>query len=441
MKKWLALLLTLLLSLSALCAVAEEPVEIYFLNFKPEIASVYEQIALDYEAETGVHVNVVTAASGTYEQTLRSEIAKAEAPTIFQINGPVGLQSWKEYCLDLSGSAFYEMLSDKSLAVSEDGAVYAVPYVVEGYGIIYNDAIMEKYFASANKATEYTSMDEINNFAALKALVEDMTALKDELGIQGVFASTSMAAGEQWRWQTHLLNLPFYYEFADMGGDTILNGLNAQEVQFSYGENFKNIFDLYTENSVTDKGLLSNKTVNDSMAEFALGQCAMVQNGNWGASQILGVDGNTVADEDIKFLPIYTGVEGEESQGLCIGTENYLFVNSQVSEEKQQASIDFLVWLFSSETGKAYVKNDLMFLSPFNTFEEDEKPEDPLSKEVLRWMEMDGVQSVPWTFAAFPSEAFKNYVGDALLEYLQGSMDWEGVSQVVVESWMMERAL
>ena len=332
MKKWLALLLTLLLSLSALCAVAEEPVEIYFLNFKPEIASVYEQIALDYEAETGVHVNVVTAASGTYEQTLRSEIAKAEAPTIFQINGPVGLQSWKEYCLDLSGSAFYEMLSDKSLAVSEDGAVYAVPYVVEGYGIIYNDAIMEKYFASANKATEYTSMDEINNFAALKALVEDMTALKDELGIQGVFASTSMAAGEQWRWQTHLLNLPFYYEFADMGGDTILNGLNAQEVQFSYGENFKNIFDLYTENSVTDKGLLSNKTVNDSMAEFALGQCAMVQNGNWGASQILGVDGNTVADEDIKFLPIYTGVEGEESQGLCIGTENYLCVNSQVSE-------------------------------------------------------------------------------------------------------------
>ena len=28
-------------------------------------------------------------------------------------------------------------------------------------------------------------MDEINNFAALKAVVEDMTNLKDELGIQG----------------------------------------------------------------------------------------------------------------------------------------------------------------------------------------------------------------------------------------------------------------
>jgi len=383
----------------------------------------------------------MTAASGTYEQTLRSEVAKADAPTIFQINGPVGLTSWKDYCLDLSGTAFYEMLSDKSLAVKDGDKVCGIPYVVEGYGIIYNNAIMNKYFASANKATAFTSMDEVNNFAALKLVVEDMTALKDELGIQGVFASTSMAAGEQWRWQTHLLNLPLFYEFSDMGGDTVLSGLAANEIGFTYGENYKNIFDLYTNNSVTAKGLLSNKTVNDSMAEFALGQCAMVQNGNWGASQILGVAGNTVANEDIKFMPIYTGVEGEETQGLCIGTENYLCINSQVSPEKQQASIDFLVWLYSSEEGKAYVKNDLMFLAPFNTFEDDEKPEDPLSKEVLRWIEKEGVNSVQWTFAAFPSEEFKNYVGDALLEYLQGSMDWEGVHQVVVDSWKSERAL
>ncbi len=272
MKKLMALALTLILALGCLGAFAEETTEIYFLNFKPEIAEVYEEIAATYEAETGVHVNVVTAAAGTYEQTLRSEIAKADAPTIFQINGPVGLQSWKDYCLDLADTEFYNMLSDKTLAVTEGDAVYGIPYVVEGYGIIYNDAIMDKYFASENKSTEYTSMDEIKGFEALKAVVEDMTALKDELGIQGVFASTSMAAGEQWRWQTHLLNMPIYYEFKDAGGEnTILTGLDAAEITFSYNENFKNLFDLYTNNSVTAKGLLSNKTTNDSMAEFALG--------------------------------------------------------------------------------------------------------------------------------------------------------------------------
>lgn len=419
---------------------AAEPVEIYYLNFKPEIAEVYTEIAKAFEAETGIKLKVETAAAGTYEATLRSEIAKADAPTIFQINGPVGYSNWKDYCMDLKDSELYNMLSDKSLAVSSGEGVYGIPYVVEGYGIIYNNAIMNKYFALDGAKAK--SMDEIKNFATLKAVVEDMQAKKDQLGIEGVFASTSLLAGDQWRWQTHLANLPFYYEFKDNTAfdNTVLAGLAADTIAFKYSENYRNIFDLYINNSVSDKGLLGNISVNDSMAEFALGRCAMVQNGNWGASQILGVEGNTVADADIKFLPIYTGVAGEENQGLCIGTENYLCINSQASPEKQKASIDFLVWLFSSETGKGFVKDKLKFIAPFNTFEDDEKPTDPLAREVLAWMEKDGVTSVAWTFASFPSEEFKNYFGDALLEYAQGSKTWAEVTQIVIDSWASERA-
>ncbi|HHX55157.1 MAG TPA: ABC transporter substrate-binding protein, partial [Clostridiales bacterium] len=92
--------------------------EIYFLNFKPEIAEVYDKVAADYEEETGVKVKVVTAASGTYEQTLKSEIAKSDPPTIFQINGPVGYQSWKDYTLDLKSTDLYSYLSDPGLAVT-----------------------------------------------------------------------------------------------------------------------------------------------------------------------------------------------------------------------------------------------------------------------------------------------------------------------------------
>lgn len=415
--------------------------EIYFLNFKPEIAEVYNQIAADYEAETGIKVKVVTAASGTYEQTLKSEVAKSDPPTIFQINGPVGYESWKEYCLDLKDTDLYSYLTDKSLAVTSGDGVYGIPYVVEGYGIIYNNAIMEKYFALAGKGTDITSMDQVNNFATLKAVVEDMTAHKDELGIKGVFASTSLGAGEQWRWQTHLANLPLYYEFKDNTAydSTILAGLAANEIEFKYADNFRNIFDLYVNNSSTQKGLLGSKTVNDSMAEFALGQAAFVQNGNWAWSQINGVEGNVVSEEDIKFLPIYTGVAGEEKQGLCIGTENYFAINSKVSEAKQQASIAFLEWLFSSEKGKDYVTNQLGFIAPFNTFKEDEKPADPLAREVLSWMEKD-VESVTWTFAAFPSEEFKNAFGDALLEYVQDSKTWDEVVTIVKDSWKSERA-
>ena len=144
-----------------------------------------------------------------------------------------------------------------------------------------------------------------------------MTKHKDALGIKGVFASTSLGAGEQWRWQTHLANMPLFYEFKDKAGangNVILTGLDAKEIEFKYSDNYKNIFDLYINNSITDSKLLGSKSVADSMAEFALGEVAMVQNGNWAWSQISGVSGNTVKEEDIKFLPIYTGVSGEESK-------------------------------------------------------------------------------------------------------------------------------
>lgn len=414
---------------------------IYFLNFKPEIAEVYENIAKDYEAETGVKVKVVTAASGTYETTLKSEIAKSEAPTIFQINGPVGYEAWKEFTLDLKDTKLYDSLSDKSLAVSSGDGVYGIPYVVEGYGIIYNDAIMREYFALPDKAVSISSMAEVNNFDTLKAVVEDMSAKKDQLDIKGVFASTSLGAGEQWRWQTHLANLPLYYEFNDKTefDNTVLAGLALDEIEFKYGPNYKNIFDLYINNSSTQGPLLGSKSVADSMAEFALGQVAMVQNGNWAWSQINDVDGNTVKAEDIKFLPIYTGVDGEEKQGLCVGTENYFAINNKVSAEKQAASVAFLEWLFSSETGKNYVTNELGFIAPFTTFNDNEKPADPLAKEILAWMEKD-VTSVVWTFAAFPSEDFKNYFGNALLEYAQGNTSWENVENIVKESWKAEKA-
>lgn len=414
---------------------------VYFLNFKPEAATVYEELAKKYEEETGTPVKVVTAAANSYEQTLKSEIAKSDAPTIFQVNGPVGYDAWDDYCLDIKDSKIYSYLADKDLAIKDDGGVYAIPYVVEGYGIIYNNSIMEKYFALKNKKTDIESVEQIDSFKKLKSVVEDMTKNRKELGIEGVFASTSLASGEDWRWQTHLMNIPLYYEMTDedIEEDPTLNLLDADEIKNKYSKNFKNLFDLYTENSITEKTLLGSKSVADSMAEFALGKVAMVQNGNWGWSQISGVKGNTVKEEDIKMMPMYIGVEGEGGQGICIGTENYLAINKNVTKEQQKASLDFLDWLFSSEIGKQYVTEKLGFITPFNTFSEDELPNDPLAKEISRYMNDNAVKNIPWVFTAFPGEAFKKDVGSALLDYAQGSKKWDEVEKNIIDSWKRER--
>ena len=415
--------------------------QVYFLNFKPESAAVYEEIAKEYEKETGVKVKVVTAAANTYEQTLKSEIAKTSAPTIFQVNGPIGYNSWSDYCLNIKDSKLYSYLADESLAIKDKDGVYAIPYVVEGYGIIYNNAIMDRYFALPNKKTDIKSMEEINSFDTLKKVVEDMTAHKKELDIEGVFASTSLSSGEDWRWQTHLLNIPLYYEYRDNKDNLnpTLALLESKEILFKYSKNFKNIFDLYIENSITSKNLLGSKSVADSMAEFALGKVAMVQNGNWGWSQISGVEGNTVKASDIKMMPIYTGIDGEKGQGICIGTENYLAINKNATEEQQKASLAFLEWLFSSEKGKKYVTEKLGFITPFNTFSEDQIPNDPLAKEITRYMNDDSTTTIPWIFTAFPSDQFKKEVGSGLLDYVQGTKKWDEIEKSITEKWKSER--
>ena len=410
---------------------ADDKGSVYYLSFKPEQDQIWQDVAKAYTEETGVEVKVVTAASGTYEQTLKSEVAKSDAPTLFQINGPVGLKNWIDYTADLSETDFYKNLLDPSLAVTKDGKVYGVPYVVEGYGIIYNQKIMDKYFALGGAKVK--SMDEITNFDTLKAVADDMQAKKAELGIEGVFASTSLKPGEDWRWQTHLADLPVYFEYQDAKVE------DSDELKFTYNEQFKNIFDLYLTDSTIDPKLASSKAVTDSMAEFALGKAAMVQNGNWAFGQISEVAGNTVGAEDVKMLPIYTGHKGEEKQGLNIGTENYFSINSQASEADQKASIDFVNWLVSSEKGKKFMVEDLGFIPPFNTFTDAEQPSDPLAQEIVRYMSDSEKKSIPWVFTTFPSQTFKEDFGAALSQYAAGQMEWNKVVEIFTTEWKAEK--
>ena len=405
---------------------------VYLLNFKPEAEEALKTIASAYKDKTGVEVKIVTAASGTYQQTLQTEVAKSNPPTIFNINGPVGLATWKDYALDLSDTEFVKALTDTSMALTdEDGVVYGSPLGIEGYGLIYNAAILNKYFAL--EGAKAASVDEIKGFAKLKEVVEDMQAKKADLGIEGAFACTSLSSGEDWRWQTHLANYPVFYEFRDKGVT------DAKEIALTYSDNYKQIFDLYLNNSTVAPSAAAAKTVTDSMADFALGKCAFVQNGNWAWSQISEVEGNTVAEGDIHFMPIYIGVSGEEKSGIALGTENYLAVNSQVSETAQKASIDFLTWLLTGEGAKMLVDNSVVSVSPYPAFSEL-TPADPLGKETAQFLANKELYPINWVFQTFPSQEFKNQLGSHLAQYASGKEDWSAVKEYFVTTWKSEKS-
>ena len=417
MKKFVSLMLALALVLSlASVACAEETGSIYYLNFKPEVAEAWEALAAAYTAETGVPMTVITAASGTYEDTLKSEIAKTEAPTLFQVNGPVGLSTWKDYCYDLSGSAFYGELTSDAFALKDGDAVLGIAYLTETYGLITNTALLAE--------AGYT-VDDITDFESLKAVAEDITARKDELGFSA-FTSAGMDSSSDWRFKTHLANMPIYYEY-------LADGITATDaIKGTYLENYKAIWDLYINNATCEPTVLAAKTGSDAEAEFQLEEAVFFQNGDWEYAAI----SEYIPDENLTMIPIYIGVEGEENQGLCTGTENFLCVNSQASEADIQATLDFLYWLVTSETGTTTLADVMGFDIPFKAA----KPSTNYFKQVAAESVAAGKTPVTWNFTTMPSETWKNGVGAALTDYAQGTGEWDAVVTAFVVGWAAEIA-
>ena len=389
---------------------------VYYLNFKPEADEYWQDLAKEYTKETGVPVTVLTAASGEYESTLKSEMAKSEAPTMFQVNGPVGLASWKDYCYDLSGSKLEGELSNSAYELKDGDKVAGIAYVTEAYGLITNKALLEK--------AGYT-VDDIKSFDDLKKVAEDITARKDELGFSA-FTSAGMDSSSDWRFKTHLANLPIYYEYKDAGVD------NLDELKGTYLDNYRAIWDLYINNSTIDPSQLSTATGDQAESEFVNQEAVFFQNGTWEYDAV-----KAIGDDNLAYLPIYFGVD-DANEGLCMGTENYWCVNSQASPEDIQATLDFMYWCVTSDAGvEAMTSGDKMgFNIPFKS--------NPESKNVLfNLANANTGTPVSWNFTTMPSEEWKNTLGQALTVYAADQTDanWEQVRSAFVDNWATEKQL
>ena len=402
--------------------------KVYYLNFKPEQAEDWVQLAETYTNLTGVEVKVDTAASGTYESTLKAEMAKSEAPTLFQVNGPVGLSTWKDYCYNLKDTSLYSNLKSDDFALVDGEEVKGVAYVIETYGIIYNKTLFAKYLETEGAVV--ASVDEITSFDTFEAVVEDIQAKKDELGISGAFTSAGMDSSSDWRFKTHLANLPIYYEYKADGIES------TDAIKGTYLDNYQAIWDLYINNSTCEPTMISSKTGDDAASEFALGEAVFYQNGTWEYANCVS---EGLTDEEIGMLPIFIGAEGEENQGLCTGSENYWCVNSKASEADIAATIDFLDWVITSDEGRDCLANTMGFVTPFKTFDDGYVTNNPLIKAANEYIDA-GKTAVSWNFSTIPSENWKNGVGSALLEYAQGTGEWSAVETAFVDGWATEYA-
>lgn len=384
---------------------------VYWLNFKPEADEALQGIAKTYEKEKGVKVKVVTAASGNYNSTLTSEMGKSAAPTLFVVGNQAAVKTWNDYCLDLKGTDVYnELNTDAFNLTDENGKVASIGYCYESYGIIVNKKLLKK---AGHEITD------IKDFASLKSVAEDIHKRADKLGFDA-FTSSGMDDASSWRFTGHLANMPLFYEGRDDGWKEA-----PAEIKGTYLENFKNVWDLYINNSKYKKNTLATGGY-DAEAEFKKGEAVFYQNGTWEYDALK----KSISDDDMQMIPIYCGVEGEEKAGLCSGTENCWAVNAKASEADQKATLDFMKWLVTSEEGTKVMAEQFGAI-PYKKAADSGNVFLKNANDLLE----AGNYNVDWTFNYTPNvDEWRASLVAAMNKYDAGG-SWDDVKTAFVQGW------
>ena len=421
MKKIIALVLACILACGVFagCSPKDEG-SVYWLNFKPESDETLKEIAAMYTAKTGVEVKVVTAAAGTYNQTLTANMDKSDAPTLFVVGNSAAVETWGDYCLDLKDTDIAkELNTDAYMLYDKDGKLCSIGYCYECYGIIVNTKLLEK----AGFAKDY-----IKNFATLKEVAESVHARADELGFDA-FSSAGMDGSSSWRFTGHMINLDYYYETVEAPEKWTSC---PSELTGKYMDNYRNLYDLMVENSLTDRAELANGGF-DAAAEFASEKALFYVNGNWEWS---GLSDKGMKAEDLTMIPYYCGVEGEEKAGLNCGTENYWAVNAKASKADQEATIAFMKWLVTDPeaSAKAVATFGVM---PYKSAVASSNPFLAQANDYLA----KGCYNMWWATNYQPNvDAYRNTVVSALNAYNANPSDatWADVVTAFVDGWAVQ---
>lgn len=384
---------------------------VYWLNFKPEADEALQGIAKTYEKENGVKVKVVTAASGNYNSTLTSEMGKSAAPTLFVVGNQAAVKTWDDYCIDLKDTDVYKELSTDAFNLKdENGKVASMGYCYESYGIIVNKKLLKK--------AGY-EISDIKDFASLKSVAEDIHKRADKLGFDA-FTSSGLDDASAWRFTGHLANMALFYEGRDDGWKEA-----PAEIKGTYLENFKNVWDLYINNSKYDKNTLATGGY-DAEAEFKKGEAVFYQNGAWEYDALK----KSISDDDMQMIPIYCGVEGEEKAGLCSGTENCWAVNAKASKADQKATLEFMKWLVTSKEGTKVMAEQFGAI-PYKKAADSGNVFLKNANDLLE----AGNYNVDWAFNYTPNvDEWRASLVAAMNKYDAGG-SWDDVKTAFVQGW------
>ncbi|MEE1296521.1 MAG: ABC transporter substrate-binding protein [Bifidobacterium sp.] len=410
------------------CGAADAEPHVYFLNSKAEVVEQFNELASMYTKKTGVKVDVLTATSGDYNTTLRSELGKTHAPTMISITGYDTFGAFSDYLEPIQDTDAYAKLTEegKQNSYRIGSNAYTLPYAAERYGIIANRAILERYCAKDYAVID--SPEDIKDYDTLKRVTESIDEHRKDLGIDAAFATPGLDSSDTYRFTAHMARIPLFYEYRDR------NTTFSPTITGTYLKNYKDLLDLELAHSATKASMTPTKNYEQVTNEFAQGKAVFYPNGDWAYAQIKG---NAVKDKDLMMLPYYMGIPGEDSYGPAGIYDASWAVNSHASAKDRKATLDFIDWLITDKQAKRILSKDMGFSVPCTTFGSDDQPDNPLSVQARAYTQRHVSEVRSFTI---PDQQWQDDLSGALTQYVQGTGSWDQVKDAYVNGWNTEWA-
>ena len=425
MRRSIATLVTVLISAVMITGCGQQQMpHVYYINSKAEVVSQLEALAQIYTKETGVPVEITTAASGLNSQTLMAQLAKSDGPTMFNLAGYDQLAQFHQYVQPLEHTKVASLLNPegKANALQANGHMYTIPYAAEYYGIIANASILRQYFAKSYAVTH--SIDELYQYDNFADTVVSMQEHAKDLHIEGAFAAPGLDPSDDYRWVGHMIRVPLFYEMQNK------QRYWDSTIQGKYLQQYKQFWDLMVANNPTKASMLPSIDYAQSTAEFAQAKVAFYPNGSWSYTDIRGGD---VRDEDLVLLPYMMGIANEEHYAPFSIYDAGWAVNAKTSEENKKVTLDFIHWMLTSDEGRRVLSKDMGFAVPATSFDEPQfQPHNPIITSAMQQIR-DG-KIAPYS-VPLPGQHYHDELVNALIGYTQGTGSWKQFEVSAVDVW------
>lgn len=390
---------------------------ITLLNTKAEIQAALEEMGAEYEKKSGVHVDVMPVSDDSPYTKMISLYNSGNPPTVAILDTTDVVALAEEKAADLSGEKWVS--EAEGYTTELNGKIYSFPLCIEGRGIIYNKAVIEKVLGEEFDPASVTTLDEFR-------------ALLDRLVDKGMEKPVSMAK-EDWSLGAH--HLQYIYETYDgtsEGAQKAVEEIKAGRLNLnSYKRmsEFLDIFDVLREYNVA-KGDPLGADYDEMAIDLADGKTAFWFNGNW-AWPNLSEAGAEETDE-YGFLPYFMNNDKSDFANQMIqgAPSKQVMVDRQIATPKEQAAgKQFLSWMVYSEIGQQMLVKTCNIIPPFknNPYE----PADPLSRDLY---EKVHAQKAFSAFVIVPNDHWA-VLGAAMQKYLAGRSDRDELMESIQDYW------